>query len=237
MIELGAVVTGSLLSSAHCVGMCGGFAAAVGAGSRTFAPLLVRQLVYTSGRIFTYAFLGAVGGLAGQSLARFNGAFVTTQQVFSILAGTIMVFVGLSSLGWLPRRRAGGVGVVTRLWSSLFREFLNAKGRVGHFLAGIATGFLPCGLVYTFLALAVARGNALEGMVWMAAFGVGTAPAMILIGCGSNTLSRAARVRVLQFAAVAMIVMGGMSIYRAIPHDGACCAPADDCSCTAEALG
>jgi len=229
MIELGAVLTGSLLSSAHCVGMCGGFAAAVGAGERLFVPMLARQLIYTAGRIFTYAFLGAVGGFAGQSLSRYNGAFVTTQQVFSILAGLIMVFVGLSSLGWIPRRRAGGVGVVAQVWSSLFSQFLNAKGRMGHFLAGIATGFLPCGLVYTFLALAVARGNVLEGLLWMAAFGVGTAPAMILVGCGSHTLSRTARAHLLRFAAVAMVVMGGMSIYRAIPHENACCAPETDC--------
>lgn len=228
MIELGAVVTGSLLSSAHCVGMCGGFAVTVGAGSPSFTSLLSRQLIYTSGRIFTYAFLGAVGGFAGQSLAQYNGAFITSQRVFSILAGLIMVFVGLSSIGWIPRRQKG-VGVVGKIWSTLFSQFLTAKGRWGRFLAGIATGFLPCGLVYTFLALAVACGNMVEGMVLMAAFGAGTAPAMILIGCGSNSLSRAARARVLGFAAVAMIVMGGMSIYRAIPHENACCAPEADC--------
>jgi len=228
MIELGAVVTGSLLSSAHCVGMCGGFAAAVGAGGRTFAPMLARQLIYTSGRVFTYSFLGAVGGLAGHSLARYDGAFVTTQRAFSILAGIIMVVVGLSSLGWIPRRR-GGVGIIAQIWSSLFREFLNAKGRMGHFLAGIATGFLPCGLVYTFLALAVAQGSALNGMLLMSAFGIGTAPAMILVGCGSHALSRTARTQILRLAAIAMICMGSMSIYRAIPREDSCCAPATDC--------
>ena len=228
MLEWPFLFLAGVLGSAHCVGMCGGFAVTVGAGAPTFGSLLNRQLVYTSGRIFTYAFLGAVGGFAGQSLAQYNGAFITSQRVFSILAGLIMVFVGLSSIGWIPRRRKG-LGVVARIWSTLFSQFLNAKGRWGRFLAGVANGFLPCGLVYTFLALAVASGQMVNGMLLMAAFGAGTAPAMILIGCGSSSLSRATRARVLTLAAVAMIAMGGMSIYRAIPHEKSCCSPEAEC--------
>lgn len=225
MIELGAIITGSFLSSAHCVGMCGGFAIAVGASSKSFRPMLVRQLTYSAGRIFTYAFLGALGGFAGQSLSKQNFAFVTAQQAFSILAGILMILVGLSSLGLLPKRRNGGIGPVGQLWSSLFNQFLNARGKSGYLLAGIATGFLPCGLVYTFLALAVARGNPWEGLLWMTAFGIGTAPAMIAIGCGGRSLGQVGRIRLLRLAAVAMLFMGGASVYRAIPHKDSCCSP------------
>lgn len=228
MMELGAVLTGSLLSSAHCVGMCGGFAVAIGAGAPTRRMLLGRQLAYSAGRIFTYTFLGAVGGFAGQSLARYDGALITTQRIFSIAAGAIMVGVGLAAIGWLPRRTRG-IGLVTQLWSRLFGQFLSAPGASGRFVAGLANGFLPCGLVYTFLALAVARGGMLEGAALMAAFGLGTAPAMILIGCGGNSLGIAARARVLQLAALAMIVMGGLSIYRAIPRADGCCSTPDSC--------
>ncbi|MBX3395075.1 MAG: sulfite exporter TauE/SafE family protein [Phycisphaerae bacterium] len=225
MIEYGAVVAGSFLASAHCIGMCGGLAVAVGATQRSTWPLIERQLIYTAGRVFTYSFLGAVGGLAGRSLARLDTTFVSVQQAFSFIAGVAMVFVGLSSLGWLPTRRIGGLSVLSSAWSSLFQQFLNARGRFGHFIAGIATGFLPCGLVYAFLAMAVARADAINGMLWMAAFGIGTAPAMVTIGCGGSLLSRTARIGMLRTAGCAMILMGGVSIYRAVPKEAPCCEP------------
>lgn len=224
MIEAGAIVAASFLGSAHCIGMCGGLAAAVGATQRKFWPVLARQLVYTLGRVFTYAFLGAAGGLAGQSLGRYDTTLVTMQQVFSILAGIVMLYVGLSTLGLIPKRAGSRLGILSEAWASLFKHFLNVRGNVGFFLAGLATGFLPCGLVYAFLAMAVATTNALQGMLLMAAFGLGTAPAMIAVGCGSAILSRTARIRVLRIAACAIIVMGVASIYRAIPREGNCCA-------------
>lgn len=225
MIEYAPVIAGSFLASAHCIGMCGGLAVAVGATQRRVWPLLERQLIYTVGRVFTYSFLGSVGGLAGRSLARLDTTFVTVQQAFSILAGVAMVFVGFSSLGWLPTRRIAGLSILSSAWSSLFQHFLNVRGRFGYFSAGIATGFLPCGLVYAFLAMAVARADAIDGMLWMAAFGIGTAPAMIAIGCGGSLLSRTARIGMLRTAACAMIIMGGVSIFRAVPKEKPCCEP------------
>ena len=53
MIELPLVFLGGLLGSAHCVGMCGGFALTIGLGARDVAANVCRQLVYTAGRIFT----------------------------------------------------------------------------------------------------------------------------------------------------------------------------------------
>ena len=69
MIELPLVFLGGLLGSAHCVGMCGGFAVSIGIGSRGLASNLRRQLVYTAGRIFTYSFFGIVAGYAGLWIA------------------------------------------------------------------------------------------------------------------------------------------------------------------------
>lgn len=223
MIEAGAVIAGSFLASAHCVGMCGGLAAAIGASRAPLGPMLGRQLIYTSGRIFTYAFLGAVGGLAGSALGNLQTPLIGAQQVFSILAGVVMLLVGLSTLGILPKR-AGGAGPLSRLFAPIFNHFLNTPGRWGYFLAGLATGFLPCGLVYAFLALAVATGNAMHGLALMAWFGLGTAPAMILVGCGSGLLTHAARAHVLRLAACFMIIMGAAAIYRAAPTgDKPCC--------------
>lgn len=223
MYELGAVLAGSFLASAHCVGMCGGLAAALGATRPRLAPMLARQAAYTAGRIFTYAFLGAVGGFAGLRLSGVKLPLVEMQQLFSMLAGVLMVLMGLQVLGLLPVRGAGE-GTLGRIAAPLFNHFLNARGAWGHFSAGLANGFLPCGLVYAFLAMAVASGSVHQGLLIMAVFGLGTAPAMLLVGCGGGLIGRAARHRMLRVAAAFMVVMGGLAIYRAWPgRGGACC--------------
>lgn len=94
-------------------------------------------------------------------------------------------------------------------------------------------GFLPCGLVYAFLALAVNTDRMMGGMLMMIGFGFGTMPAMIGIGCGARLLSHAARHAVIRIAACFVIVLGVTTIARGLPsstHD--CCAtheqPAQD---------
>ncbi len=164
----------------------------------------------------------ACGGFAGLYLSRFNTQLVSAQQVFSVLAGVIMLAVGLSVLGLLrlPRAVSGGV---SNLFAPLYRHFLNARSTGGFFLAGIANGFLPCGLVYAFLAMAVTKESVSLGMLVMLCFGAGTVPVMVLIGCGSKLLSRTTRLRVYRVAACFVILAGIRTIVRGIPSGDAPC--------------
>ena len=43
-------------------------------------------------------------------------------------------------------------------------------------------GFLPCGLVYSVIAIALVSGSATGGMLTMLGFGIGTLPALLLTG-------------------------------------------------------
>lgn len=220
MIEWIAIFAGGLLGSAHCVGMCGGFALAIGSAQRSFSATLIRQLIYSAGRLFTYMFLGAMGGCLGAYFSQFKSSLVSAQQIFSLIAGIIMLVVGLSVLGVirLPRLTRGG-GLI----APVFGHFLQGKSLWGSFSAGLATGFLPCGLVYSFLAMAVATGRSLQGSALMLCFGVGTIPAMVLLGCGSTFLAQATRRRIYQIAACVVIVLGGVTIARAFPRTTANC--------------
>ncbi len=214
-VELAAVFVLALTSSVHCVGMCGGFAATIGAAKLPFGSNLARQMIYSVGRVCTYSFFGATGGYAGLYLSRFNSALVSAQQVFSILAGVMMILIGASTLG-LVRLRVFRLEGVSALLAPMFNHFLHARGRGGFFLAGLANGFLPCGLVYAFLASAVATGDMFQGLLIMATFGVGTVPAMLLTGCGSSLLTHTGRLRVYRLAAVFILLAGVMTIKRAI---------------------
>lgn len=226
MAELVAVFTAGLLSSAHCIGMCGGLAAALGATEQPLTSSIPRHLLYGVGRITTYSFLGAVGGFAGLYLSRYDTTLLTVQQAFSVSAGVLMLFVGASAMGLLRVRRLKAMGL-SELFAPIFSHFLNARRWSGFYLAGIANGFLPCGLVYAFLAEAVAVGGVSRGAAVMAAFGLGTMPAMTFIGCGSTLLAHRMRAHVFRVAGAFIMVFGVATIVRAFPGKDGCCPDGD----------
>lgn len=226
MVEPTAAFVLAFIGSAHCIGMCGGFAAAIGATRERVAPLLLRQVIYSVGRVFTYSFMGACAGYVGHYFSRFDGGtLVTAQQIFSIVAGVVMVVVGASVLGVFRRRNQRQPGPISGLFAPMFRQLLNARGGIGYLVAGVANGFLPCGFVYAFLAMAAATQDVMRGVTLMVAFGLGTVPAMLAIGCGATLLSHTARLRVYRIAAVFIVIAGGATIYRAFPLGK----PADCC--------
>jgi sulfite exporter TauE/SafE len=96
----------------------------------------------------------------------------------------------------------------------MFAAFLTAPGLTNAFLAGVLTGFLPCGLVYAYVALAASAGALPAGAATMVLFGAGTAPLMILTGSGASLLSLAARRRVLHAAAWCVVLTGVLTISR-----------------------
>jgi len=218
MIELPLVFLGGLLGSAHCIGMCGGFAVSIGIGAHGIGSNVYRQLIYTAGRIFTYSFFGIAAGYAGSWIAGKASLWINVQAVLCMLAGVLLSAQGLLALGVFPRRygrKAAGGGSIC-LGGTFVGPFL-ASPRLSHVLvAGILTGFLPCGLVYGYLALASSSANIREGLLVMSVFGAGTAPLMIAAGTGISLLSFAVRRNLLKISAVCVSVTGIVSIVRGI---------------------
>lgn len=209
------ICLGGILGSAHCMGMCGGFALSVGIGSRSPADNVVRQMLYSAGRLCTYGFGGATLGYVGLSLMRAAGPWTIAQGALSLSAGLFLAYLGLASLGLIPRfvrwRRSAQRGCQA---ASLFASYLRSPGWTPPFLAGVLTGFLPCGLVYAFLALAASGGSVWRGTAVMLLFGLGTVPAMVLTGAGASLLGIAFRRRLLRVAAVCVLATGLLSIAR-----------------------
>jgi sulfite exporter TauE/SafE len=224
MIELPLVFLGGLLGSAHCVGMCGGFALAIGGGAPSAASNLARQTVYSLGRIFTYVSLGGALGYAGLRLAEDLPIVVRVQAVLALVAGVTLILFGLVSAGIVPRAflspfRIRGASQAAKhpcLSSSLLATFLRSPGLGNVFLAGVFTGFLPCGLVYGFLALACSTASFPLGAATMASFGLGTVPLMALVGCGGSLVSVVTRQRLLQLAAWCVVIAGMISLARGV---------------------
>jgi len=140
-----------------------------------------------------------------------------------------MIVIGLLTIGVL-RIPVRAFPRVESLVVPAFRHFL--RGTAGHtvFLAGVANGFLPCGLVYAFLAMSLAAANPVLGAMLMLAFGAGTVPAMTLLGCGGGFVAQRSRARIRQNAAVVVVMAGAVTVYRAIPSMNSCCDPVSQIS-------
>ena len=181
MIEWPLVFAAGLLGSSHCIGMCGGFALAIGGSSSSLSANLGRQLAYTGGRVFTYAFLGAAAGFGGWRLADAVPQLINLPALLAIVAGCVLVYQGLRAAGWLGRSAKAAKGPC--LAGSVFATFLTAPGLTNAFLAGLLTGMMPCGLLYGMLALAASSQNVWLGAAAMARFGLGIARSNWIIFC------------------------------------------------------
>jgi sulfite exporter TauE/SafE len=186
VIEYSLIFLAGLAGSWHCVGMCGGFACVLGSDPRGRAALLGRQLTYNLGRVTTYCFIGGLVGFLAAGLCTSGADEPPTsgaQRILAIASGLLMVFIGLQFLGWF-RRLAGppGLGIGGAILTRSLRDLLRAPGPAAPLAFGVFNGFLPCPLVYAFTAQAAGSGGALPGLLVMLAFGLGTFPAMLLMG-------------------------------------------------------
>ena len=229
MFELPLILLSGVLGSSHCIGMCGGFVLTIGSATPHLAANLRRQLVYTLGRLFTYSSLGAAAAFGGWRLAQAFPAVVNLPAALAIVAGLVLVYQGLRAVGWIGRKRVSAANGPC-LAGTMFASILTSPGLLNAFLAGVLTGFLPCGLLYAMLALAAATNNMAAGALLMAVFGIGTAPVMLITGCGGSLLGLVGRQRLYTLAAWCVVVTGVLSIARGcgfvtIPGllSGGCC--------------
>jgi sulfite exporter TauE/SafE len=205
-------LTMGFMSSFHCIGMCGPIAMALpvqgGNRWRQFTALIV----YNSGRILTYAAQGAVIGLFGASVA-----FMGYLKYLSIFAGALM----LAYIIW-PKRLNAAMHVplfwqktVGRIRSNMSKMIRNnhLKGRL---ILGLLNGLLPCGLVYLALISSVATGSFTDGAIYMLLFGLGTFPAMMVVGIFKNTLTPALRGRIHSIIPIFVAIAGIWLILRGV---------------------
>ena len=221
-----AFVTGLISSFGHCLGMCGGIVAIYSA--RQFAqrtggdakPGLQRRvaslLPLHVGRITTYAFFGALIGLAGGLLDQ-AGGMLGWQGIFSILVGIAMLLVSLSLMGVLPPVEVAlasvtaGSSPMTRM-----RGLFNKHSLLSTLALGILWGFLPCGLVFAMLVVAARTQTVWGGALTMLTFGLGTIPTLLGFGLAANLLSPKLRGRLQIFAAVLILLFAVQTILRGL---------------------
>jgi hypothetical protein len=212
-----------LVSSLHCVQMCGPVVLSYSINfSRTSAnQQLIAHLSYNTGRIITYGALGAVAGLTGQTIG-FAGNLAGIENIAAIVAGGLMIIAALLMLDLLPHKNLpkflrgfDPLRYVSRSLKPFGSQFASTSIR-SKFTLGLMLGFLPCGLIYAALLKAMATGTAFAGALTMMAFGLGTAGSLILIGMFSSALSFRLGLWGSRLAAISIALLGAVLVWRGI---------------------
>lgn len=200
-----------VISSFHCVGMCGPIAFALPVQQLSRWRSMLAMFSYHMGRIMTYAALGAIFGILGRQV--YLAGF---QRWFSIILG-----IGLLVMMWQNTGSKGKIqfGLFNRLqlkvqhWIGLL---LKDQRPLSFLLLGMANGLLPCGMVYLAIAGAVSAAHVLDSIAFMAAFGLGTFPAMMALSVFGIVASIGVRNRIRQLTPLVIGIMGLLLILRGL---------------------
>jgi sulfite exporter TauE/SafE len=210
-----------LFSALHCLGMCGSIIGSLTLSLRREIREQKRLLMpfvfsYNLGRITSYTLAGLLAGLAEHVLSLPLGEG-HGHRILQVVSALIMAGAGLHIAGWFPRfayiEKAGGL--VWRRIEPYGRRLIPVETLPQAFVFGMIWGWLPCGLVYTALALAATTGDLVRSTLTMFTFGLGTMPAVMGVGIMTSWMVRLSQLK--NFRRAAGITLIALALLAAFP--------------------
>lgn len=220
-VFLWSAITVGFFGSFHCAGMCGPIAMALPSPDQPMTSLFVSRLLYNVGRVTTYTLFGAIACMLGHSFS-ING----WQSDISILSGIIIILFVLFNTQAVKTKINHRIYKFTSALKKSMGSFMQKKSFTSLYFIGVLNGFLPCGFVYLALAGAASSHGVLEGMSYMALFGLGTIPMMLILSLSGSFISLKARNWVQKISPVVAIVLALFLIQRGVmlkENPDACC--------------
>lgn len=196
-----------VLTSVHCVAMCGGIClsqctnqtAKLGDQQNKFSAIRP-SLLYNLGRIISYTVIGGIVGALG-SVVSFSG---TMKGFVQILAGVFMVIMGLNMLNIFPWLRKFNPRM-----PKIFANKINTqKASNSPLYIGILNGLMPCGPLQAMQLYALSTGSPIKGAIAMFLFSVGTVPLMFAFGALSSILNKKFTSKMMTASAMLVVVLG-----------------------------
>jgi len=201
-----------LISSLHCIGMCGPIAMMLPLERNNLTKKAFQILLYHAGRLTAYGTLGLVFGLLGKGLY-----LAGMQQQISIAVGILIITIVV-----IPEKVFAKYNfskpvyrIISKVKSNLGNQF-RKKSPDAIFTIGLLNGFLPCGLVYAALFGAIAMQNELYGTAYMLLYGLGTVPMMSAVVYMSTMLSNPFRNKIQKIIPVVAVCIGVLFILRGL---------------------
>jgi len=196
-----------LLTSVHCVAMCGGINLSqcipqtASGGSAGKSAALRPSFLYNLGRVISYTVIGAVVGALG-SVISFTGAM---RGIVQLLAGVFMVIMGVNMLGVFPSLRK----FAPRMPRVFSRRINVEKGKNNSpFYIGLLNGLMPCGPLQAMQIYALSTGSPVKGALSMLLFSLGTVPLMFALGALSSVLTKRFTHKVMTAGAALVVILG-----------------------------
>ncbi|MDX1652554.1 MAG: sulfite exporter TauE/SafE family protein [Brumimicrobium sp.] len=165
-----------LISSLHCMGMCGPIAFALPLNRKNKWTIAAGITSYSFGRSTGYAFLGFLIGFIGIS-----ASLLGILQWISIISGVLIILFAWFRYFENPFKSGKLYRGVIRIMSRFLNASKGNKKWSKLMIIGLLNAFLPCGMVYLALLAALNAGNVLNSAVFMFAFGLGTLPAFVFL--------------------------------------------------------
>ena len=201
-----------LISSLHCVGMCGPIAIMLPVDHKNPAKKVTQLLTYHIGRISAYTCIGLLFGFIGKGFY-----LAGIQQQLSIFAGVVMIAIIL-----IPERIFAKYNfskpifkIISSVKTALGKQFRD-KSYKSLFTIGVLNGFLPCGLVYAALFGAIAMQDVTLGMLYMVLFGLGTVPLMSILIYFKELMTLPIRNKVQKAIPYMVVLIGTLFILRGL---------------------
>jgi sulfite exporter TauE/SafE len=199
---LAGVLATSVVGSVHCIAMCGPLVGLHG-GAKTMRLAFVHSL----GRLATYMMLGAIAGLVGNAVD-LAGRVGNVQRAATLLAAAAIVGLGVFQIVYVHVSRARARTRRRSPFASALVRIRPKSAAKRAWLVGTLTGLLPCGWLWAFVITAAGTGSVAGGTIVMAAFWLGTVPAMVGLLRLTGPLLARVRARMPAITAAALIVVG-----------------------------
>lgn len=202
-----------LVTSVHCVAMCGGINLSQciprgeAGGEQSRAAAFIPTFLYNLGRVISYTVIGFLLGLIGMLIGGDTSVGLPTmlQGILKLVAGVFMVIMGINMLGlfpWLQR--------FTPRMPQIFAHKVNQEKSRSHspLIVGLLNGLMPCGPLQSMQIVALASGNPFAGALAMFLFSLGTVPLMFGLGSIVSALGKKFTSKVMTVGAVLVVVLG-----------------------------
>jgi sulfite exporter TauE/SafE/copper chaperone CopZ len=203
-IALPLVAVYGLITSFHCVSMCGGIAL-----SQSMAKIQGRTpyqstFLYNFGRIASYTTFGILLGGVGS----FFSISPLVRNLILLTGGILMLYYGISLMGWVTMPK------LPNLMPKVNNKKINEGFRP--LIVGILNGFMPCASLQMMQLYALASGSMISGGLIMLVFALTTAPVLVTIGLLSSKLNLKSSRRVKLVSAAVVVLIGSQMAFRSM---------------------
>ena len=204
-----------LLTSIHCVAMCGGLnlSQCIAPAAQTGGPAKLKSsLLYNAGRVISYTIIGGIVGALGHAVS-FSG---WARGIVAVLSGLFMVIMGISMLGIFPWINK----IIPRMPRFLRSRAGEARQGRGPFVVGLLNGLMPCGPLQAMQLYALGTGSFFAGAMSMFLFSLGTVPLMFGLGALSSLLSSKFTSKMMTVSAALVLLLGFVMVNRGLALSG-----------------